>query len=244
MSGLEKRICSRIDKAVWENKMFSDGDHIIIAVSGGADSMALAHLLKNRYTIYAKDLRLTAAYVDMGFGEQANQRCRMIEDYFKHLQLDYRIERTNIGPYSHREDMKQNPCFVCSRLRRKKIFQLGNELGAQKLVFGHHKNDVAETLLLNIVFGRQISSFLPVMRLLEGKFTIVRPLFFTEEEKIKRFVHQKEIPVIDQQCPTDGHSKRQYIKELMQKIEKDYPGARENIFKSIKHVKTEYLFRP
>jgi tRNA 2-thiocytidine biosynthesis protein TtcA len=242
MSGLEKRIFSRFDKAIWEHKMFDDGDHIIIAVSGGADSMALAYLLKNRYTIYAKDLRLTAAYVDMGFGDQADQRCQIIEDYLQYLSLDYRILRTDIGPYSHQEKMKQNPCFICSRLRRKKIFQLGNELKAQKIVFGHHKDDVAETLLLNIVFGRQISSFLPVMSVMEGKFTLVRPLFFTEEEKIKRLVTQKEIPVIDQQCPTDGHSKRQYIKELMQKIEKDYPGARENIFKSIKHVKTEYLF--
>ena len=238
---LQKKLKARIDKAVWEYKMFAAGDRILLCVSGGADSMSLLYLFSKRYLIYAGDLQLTVLYVDMGFGHHAEQRCNIIQQYFDKLGVKGKIIKSEIGLYAHSEENRENPCFLCTRIRRKKIFETAEELTCNKIVFGHHKNDVVETLLLNMIFGREISTMTPYLPVHSGKYVIVRPLVFTEEILLKQFQQQYDIPVFDQECPTDGNSKRQYVKELLNKIETDYRGSRENIFNCMKKVKSDYL---
>ncbi len=243
LTGLHKKLNSRLDKAVWEHQLFHDGDRIIAAVSGGADSMALLYLLKQRLSIYARDLWLHAVYVDLGFGKDAEIRCQCMQSYFNSLEIPATLIRTQIGPMAHSRENQGNPCFYCSRIRRKKLFETAETLEAKCIAFGHHKDDVVETLLLNMIFGREISSMIPHLRVMGGTYSIIRPLYYADEEMIKRFVRQKQIPTVDQQCPTDGHSKRQYVKDLVRQIEKDHRGARENIFKSLRHVKSSYLLQ-
>jgi len=221
--------------------MFAAGDRILLCASGGADSMCLLYLLSKRFFIYACDLQLFVLYVDMGFGEGAGERCNVMQQYFDTLGVNGKIIRSEIGPYAHSEENRENPCFLCTRIRRKKIFATAEELGCNKIVFGHHKDDVVETLLLNMIFGREISTMTPYLPVHSGKYVIVRPLVFTEEILLKKFREQQNIPVFDQQCPSDGNSKRQYVKELLNKIESDYRGSRENIFNSMKKIKSGYL---
>jgi tRNA 2-thiocytidine biosynthesis protein TtcA len=241
MTGLHKRINSRLDKAIWEYHMLSDGDCILFAVSGGADSMALVKLLHQRIHIYAKSLRLHALYVDLGFDGNQEERCKHMNGYFQSLDIKATTLKTRIGPDAHRESNKVNPCFLCSRIRRKHIFKIAEELSCNKIVFGHHKDDLIQTLILNMIFGREISTMTPKLQVFKGKFTLLRPMAFVDEPMIKHFIEQQNIPVIEQNCPTDGKSEREYIKSIVYQLERKFRGARNNIFYSMKNVKTDYL---
>ncbi|MBN1999211.1 tRNA 2-thiocytidine biosynthesis protein TtcA, partial [candidate division KSB1 bacterium] len=222
-------------------KMFAPGDRVLMAVSGGADSVALLDLLSLRIPVYAKDIQLNAVYIDLGFGNRAPDRVACMERYFASLNVPGTVCRTDIGPYSHSEENRENPCFLCSRIRRKKIFETAEELECNKVVFGHHKEDIIETLLLNMIFNREISTMNPNLSVFQGKYNILRPLVFVEEELIKKYCYERSLPCFDQECPTDGHSKRAYVKELLNRMESDFRGSKENIFASMKKVKIDYL---
>ncbi len=242
-TGLHQKLNSRLDKAIWEYQMIRDGDKLLVAVSGGADSMVLLSLLSQRLQIYARDVDLLPLYVDMGFGDAMEDRCDRMGTFFGELGLEGIIRRTRIGDIAHDRSVRVNACFLCSRIRRKEIFHAAEQNGCNRIVFAHHKDDLVETLLINLFFAREISTMRPVLPVHNGKFYIIRPLFYTEEAMIKRFAEQKKLPVIDHEWPTDGQSKRQYVKELVQQLERDYSGVRENIFKAMKHVKIDYLLR-
>jgi tRNA 2-thiocytidine biosynthesis protein TtcA len=232
---------ARLDKAIWEYHMFGDNERVLLAVSGGADSMALLYLLSKRLHIYARHLSLHAVYVDLGFGDGVDVRCRTMQEYGLQLQVPVHIVRTEIGPYAHSDANSENPCFLCTRIRRKHIFAAAEELACQKIVFGHHKDDLIETLLINMIFGREISTNPPVLSIKDGRYHILRPYVYTDEKLIKAFTREYAIPHFSQDCPTDGHSKRQYVKELIANLEKNFPGSRENLFFSMKKVKKDYL---
>jgi len=241
MTKLHKALNARLDKAVLEYKMIEPGDAVLVAVSGGADSMALLDLLSLHIGHYAADVKLHAVYVDLGFGDGADRRCSAMQEYFERLRVNFEIVRTDIGPYAHSDANRERPCFLCSRMKRKKIFETAEKLGCSKIVFGHHKNDIIETLLINMIWGREISTMIPNLAVFQGRFHILRPMVYVDEEMVKKFCRERNTPIIDQDCPTDGHSKRQFIKEWLDELEEHVPGANENIFASMKRVKTDYL---
>lgn len=241
MTKLHKALNARIDKAVLEYNMIENGDRVLLACSGGADSMALLDLLSLHIWHCAEDVKLFAVYVDLGFGDGTDNRCQAMQNYFERLRVDYEIVRTDIGPYAHSDANREPPCFLCSRMKRKKIFETAEKLACNKIVFGHHKNDIIETLLINMIWGREISTMVPNLEMFQGTFHILRPLLYVEEEMMKKFCRERNTPIVDQDCPTDGHSKRQFIKEWLEELEGHVPGANENIFASMKRVKTDYL---
>jgi len=240
-NAIQKALNARIDRAVWEYGMFSSGDRVLVAVSGGADSMSLLSLLRDRLAVYGAGLALRAVYVDLGFGSAGDERCEIVRRYWRHLAVAGRIVRTTIGPYSHGEENRENPCFLCSRIRRKQIFAAAEIFDASKIVFGHHQDDLVETLLLNMVFGREISTSPPNLKVMDGKYHLVRPLVYVEEKLIKAYAAENRIPTFRQDCPSDGNSKRQYIKGIVQRLEADFPGSRMNLFNAMKRVKGDYL---
>lgn len=221
--------------------MLSDNDRVLIAVSGGADSMALLKLLAPRISIYGQNIKLFGVYVDAGFGENVEKRAGIIQRFFDDAGIEGQVLKTDIGPYAHSDANRENPCFLCSRMRRKMIFESAEKFQCNKIVFGHHRDDIIETLFLNMIFGREISTMAPNLAVFQGKYHVLRPLVFVEEFLVKKFATEQSIPSFDQECPTDGHSKRQYIKEMLDKLDEDFKGARVNIFNSMKRVKTEYL---
>lgn len=239
MTKLHKELLARIDKAVLEYNMFESGDYILVAVSGGADSMALLDLLAHRVR-YISGVNLSAVYVDMGFA-QDQERMDLMQEYYKLCGVTGRVLKTEIGPYAQSDANRENPCFLCTRLRRKKIFQTADQLGCNKIAWGHHKDDIVETLLLNMFYNREISTMPPKLKMFQGKFHILRPLLYIEEELLKKHVTERGLPIFDQNCPSDGYTKRQYTKELLKQIEKEIPGVRENIFNSMKRVESRYL---
>ena len=244
MSKLQLHLRKRLEQTILKHKMLAAGDRVLVGVSGGADSLTLLKLLSGPLLFVPKPEFLLAVYVDMGFEGADGNLPRKLEEYFKAEGYNYRIERTNIGPLSHSDyNRKASPCFLCSRLRRRVLFEMARDYRCNKLALAHNKDDVIETLLLNIFFAREISTMVPSQTYFKGEFNLIRPLAYIEETLLKRFAQEAELPFLPNPCPTANTTKRQYIKDLIKKLDADHRGVKENIFKAMKHVKPDYLLK-
>jgi len=225
-------------KAIHSRQMIEDGDHVMVAVSGGKDSMSLLWLLRERIKRIPIDYRITAVHVDPGFG--ANSAAQM-ESFFSEYDFQYRVLESDIGPKAHSPENLENPCFLCSRLRRKLLFQWADELACNKIAFGHHKDDLIETLFLNIFYGASVSTMLPVQEFFNGKLTAIRPLYLIDEETIRKYAVHMRWPKIDLGCPTAGSSKREDVKKMLKHFYRTNRKIKGNIFHALQNVKPEYL---
>ncbi|MCK5738983.1 tRNA 2-thiocytidine(32) synthetase TtcA, partial [bacterium] len=151
------------------------------------------------------------------------------------------IADTKIGPQAHGAKNRKNPCFLCARLRRQRLFEIAVSHNATKIALGHHKDDIIETFMLNILFSREVSTMLPKQDFFGGKFQIIRPLAYLDESQLKKYHREIGFPVFESGGPTDGHAKREYVKGLLHQMEHDYRGIKKNIYKAIKNVNLEYL---
>lgn len=228
-----------LEKGSIDYNMIEPGDRLIVGVSGGADSLALLDLLNTSMLFIPNDFSLLAVNIDLGFDNGEGRR--ELERYFQNEGYRYIIDQTEIGPLAHSDFNKKNPCFLCSRLRRKRIFEIAGENNCNKVVLAHHKDDMIETLMINILYGREISTMVPNQSIFEGKMHIIRPLAYIKEELVKKYAREQEIPVIANGCPTSRTSKRAEVKKLLNDLEANNKKVRENIFKALYHVKPDYL---
>jgi tRNA 2-thiocytidine biosynthesis protein TtcA len=225
-------------KAIHDHSMTEEGDHILVGVSGGKDSLSLLWLLKERLKRLPIKYRVTAAHINPGFDLDSTEKMRafFVEYGFEHV-----IIQGDFGPRAHSPENRENPCFFCSMHRRKELFKLADKLGCTKIALGHHKDDVVETFFLNIMYGGSISTMMPVQELFKGKIKIVRPFYLVEEALIKRYFTEMGWSVIDQGCPTSGNSKREEIKKMLEGFYKNNNKVKGNIFRAIGNVKGEYM---
>ena len=228
-----------LEKAVMDYGMIAEGDRVLVGVSGGMDSMALLDLL-NSPMVYVPPFSLAAVHIDPGF-DPDGAGSGVLAQHLKAGGYDFVVEKTGIGPLSHSDFNRKNPCFLCSRLRRKRIFEIAAERGCNKIAFAHHRDDIIETLLINIFYGREISTMLPDQPIFGGKLHIIRPLAYIREGLVKRYAKERGFPVIENGCPTSRTSKRRRVKELLDGLEKESPRVRDNIWKAMGHVKMDYL---
>lgn len=228
-----------LEKGAMDYGMIEEGDRVLVGVSGGADSLALLDLLSTPMVFIPK-FEILAVNIDAGF-DQDYKGYNILEDYLQKNGYTYRMEKTDIGPLSHSSFNRKNPCFLCSRLRRKRIFEIAGETGCTKIAFAHHRDDIIETLLINMFYGREISTMLPKQTIFGGKMHIIRPLCLIREELVKKYAQERSFPTVENGCPTSRTSKRSYIKNLLNTIEKDNKDVRDNIFRAMSHVKTDYL---
>ena len=230
-----------LEKAVLDFKMIDEGDRLLIGVSGGADSFALLDLLDSPM-IFTPKFSFIAVNIDMGFDPNYHTY-RELEKYFQENNYRYVMEKTNIGKLAHSDFNRKNPCFLCSRLRRKRIFEIAAEKSCNKIAFAHHRDDIIETLLINMFYGREISTMMPNQRIFNGKLNIIRPLAYLREELVKKYSRERQLPTVQNNCPTSASSRRIYVKKLLNELELDNKNIRHNIFKSMSHVKPDYLIR-
>jgi len=224
--------------------MLKEGDRVIVGVSGGADSLTLIKLITGPLLFVPKPELILAVHVDLGFEGADGAEARVLEEYFKREGYNYLIEKTNIGKLAHSDfNRKASPCFLCSRLRRRKLFERAREFKCNKVVLAHNRDDVIETFLLNIFFAREISTMIPIQSYFKGEFDLIRPLAYVDEYILKKYAKEAELPTVPNPCPTSGNTKRQYIKELIRKLDKDHRGVKENIFKSMYRVKPDYMLK-
>jgi len=228
-----------LEMAVMDYAMIEEGDKILVGVSGGLDSLSLLDLL-NTPMVHVPMFSILAVNIDPGF-DMTYRDYDLLESHLAGNGYASIMEKTDIGPLSHSEYNRKNPCFLCSRLRRKRIFEIAAKEGCTKIAFAHHKDDMIETLLINLFYGREISTMMPNQSIFQGKLHIIRPLAYINEALIKKYGKERGFPMIENACPTSKTSKRVYIKKLLRQLEGENKDIRENIYKAMRHVKMDYL---
>ena len=236
-----KALNRAMGKALHHYQMISDGDRIVVGVSGGADSLSLMWFLSERRERIPINYELFAVFIDPGF---EGSFAEALKAFCVKLGFSLRVEYTDFGLQGHSSTNRENPCFLCSRLRRKRLFEIADELGCHKLALGHNKDDVIETLFMNMCFAGEISTMLPYQKFFQEKFTLIRPLAFADEALIRRFSSDQRFPDFENPCPTAKTSKRQEIKSLLTQLYRSNKKIKGNIFRAMSHVRLDYLLKP
>lgn len=236
-----KALNSLVGKAIHHYDLIRDGDRILVGVSGGLDSLTLLWALSERRRRVPVHYELFPVYIDPGFNggfdNQLRETCR---------QMGYAltVEQTDHGIVAHGPDNRENPCFLCARLRRKRLFEIADGLGCTKLALGHNKDDLIETLFLNICYAGEISTMLPRQTFFNDRFSIIRPMAMVEEKHIRNFAKTLGFPQFDNPCPSAGYTKRSEIKSMLDGLYRTNRKIKGNIFRSMSHVKMDYLLKP
>lgn len=220
-------------RAISGFRMIADGDRVMVAVSGGQDSISLLWLLRERLKRIPIHHDIIAGHVELGFGPSTGKE---MEKFFIKNAFDHAIINTTFGPYAHSDKNRENPCFLCSRLKRKAIFEKAAELKCNKVALGHHKDDFIETFFLNLLFAGSASTMQPVQELFNGALTLIRPLYLLDEAKIKGYADEMGFPVIESECPTAGSSMRAQIKSLLTNLYHANKKIKGNIFHAVQRV--------
>lgn len=235
-----KALNSLIGKAIHRYEMIAHGDRIAVGLSGGKDSLTLLWALAERRERIPVDYDLFPIYIDPGFaggfGDDLAATCRQ-------LGLTLTIDRTDHGIVAHSVLNRENPCFLCSRLRRKRLFEIADDLGCAKLALGHNQDDVIETLFLNICYAGEISTMVPRQEFFNGRLTVIRPLAMADEKRIRRFAKAQQFPCFTNPCPSAGESKRSEIKAMLEGLYRTNRKIKGNIYRAMSHVKMEYLLK-
>jgi tRNA 2-thiocytidine biosynthesis protein TtcA len=235
-----KLLNKALGKAIHTYDMIADGDRIAVGLSGGKDSWALLWLLAERQRRAPISYRLFPIHIDPGFDNApTGEMTAVVRD----MGLSLHIEHTDYGIQAHSPSNRENPCFLCSRLRRKRLFEIADDFGCRKLALGHNKDDLIETLFINLFYAGEMSTMMPSQPFFNGKFTMIRPLAYADEKALVRFSDEMGWPIRENPCPSAGNSKRAEIKSLLQKLYRGNKKVKGNIFRAMRHVKAEYLLK-
>jgi tRNA 2-thiocytidine biosynthesis protein TtcA len=210
--------------------MLADGDRVLVALSGGKDSLTLLHVLQERQARVPVRYSLQAGFIDPGFNagqaEELERWCRR-----RHVTLH--VERTDHGWRAHSAENRENPCFLCARLRRQRLFELADRLGCNVVALGHHQDDRIETFLMGMLYAGEVSAMAPNQSYFGGRFSLIRPLALADEATIARFAREQQFPVFTNPCPSAGHSKRREVKMLLASLYRDNHKIRGNLFRAL-----------
>ncbi|MDX1708377.1 MAG: ATP-binding protein [Desulfobacterales bacterium] len=220
--------------------MLQDGDRIVVAISGGADSLTMMWMLAERLPRIPIQFELFAVHIDPGFEGGFSDALQI---YSTKAGFRLRIEHTDYGALGHSASNRENPCFLCARLRRKRLFEITAELDCNKLALGHNKDDIIETLFINICYAGEVSTMVPSQTMFNGRCTIIRPLAYADEELIRGFAREQQFPEFINPCPSADKSKRQEIKTVLKQLYRSNPKIKGNIFTAMSRIKTAYLLK-
>ena len=226
-----QQVLSLVRRAVDDYNMIEEGDCIAVGISGGKDSLTLLYALSSLRRFYPKKFTLKAITVDLGF---QNMNLEKVEEICKELDIEYRIERTDIAQIVFDERKEANPCSLCSKMRKGSLNEAIKEMGCNKVAYAHHKDDVVETMLLSLMYEGRFHTFSPVTYLDRSGVTIIRPLIYMHEADVVGFVRRYDIPVVKSPCPADKNTKREYAHQLMQQFNRENPGVKNRMFTAIK----------
>ncbi len=232
-----QKIRQTAGKAINQYDMISSNDTVMVAVSGGKDSLSLLEILSSRRKGIPITYHLHAAHIiteDVPYQidtEWLQQFCTEL-DVTLHL-VHTRANLETAG--------KKKPCFACSKNRRKELFQLTHSLGIKKLAFGHHLDDAVETLVMNMTQHANISSIPPQLEMFDGKLELIRPLILLMDAEMKRYADIMGFQSLKKECPYEDHTIRKKARHIVEQMTNINPKARINIFNSMKKIDFEYL---
>lgn len=217
-------------KAIEEYKMIEENDKIAICLSGGKDSITMLHAFKTLQRFYPKKFEIIAVSIDPGFEFFDKEFLQKICD---ELEIPLFIEKSNAKEIVFDIRKEKNPCSLCANLRRGVINSIAVREGCNKIALGHNQDDVLETFLLNLFYTGSIGTFSPVSYMSRTQITLIRPLVYTPEKEIRRFIRKNNFSVMPKVCPMDGTSKREDMKQLIFTLTKSIPMVRANLFGAI-----------
>ncbi len=221
-----QKLMGLVRRCVEDYEMIEDGDKIAVGISGGKDSLVLLRLLAALRSYHNKKFTLQAITIDMGLGMDYSG----IEEMCRELDVPYTIIKTEIGPIIFDYRKEKNPCSMCSKMRRGALNQALLDLDCNKLALGHHFDDAVETFMMSLIYEGRISCFQPVTHLDRTGVIQIRPMLYIHEKTVASFAQRENLPVLQNRCPVDKHTKREEIKELIFSLAKDYPDLKERIF--------------
>jgi len=234
---LFKKISRKVGTTLRDHVMIQDGDHLLVGLSGGKDSMILLQALVERRSAVPFDFKITAAHVEAeGIGYEIDRE--KLENFCEDLQVP--LHYRTIEPDLEKESSKTT-CFICSWNRRKELFSLTKELNCNKLALGHHRNDAVETLLLNMIYHGSISALPYSLEMFEGRLQLIRPLMDLDERMLVEYAELNDLVKVEKSCPHEDTTRRKNINQLIKEIEKLHGMGPYNIFKSMDKVFEEYL---
>lgn len=220
-----QKLLSKARQAIQDFDMIQDNDKVAVGLSGGKDSLTLLHILKNYQRFSPQKFELIAITLNPG-GVDNSPLYKLCEE----LDVEFHEVQTDIKEIVFDIRKEKNPCSLCANLRRGALNGTAKELGCTKVALGHHKDDAIETFLMSMVYEGRVSCFSPKSTMDKQNITIIRPMIYIEEWMTKNATKEYNYPVIENPCPADGLTKRQDIKKLVARLNKEIPGAKKNIF--------------
>lgn len=225
-----QQLYSVVRKAIDDYHMIEENDKIAIGISGGKDSLAMLYALSGLRRFYPKKFEVHAITIDLGF---ENLNLDKIKELCKELDVEYTIVKTDIAKIVFDDRKESNPCALCAKMRKGALNQAIKDLGCNKIAYAHHKDDVVETMLMSLIFEGRFHTFSPVTYLDRMDLKVIRPLMYMNEVDVIGFINKYEVPVVKSPCPADGHTKREYIKNLLRQLNLENPGVKERMFTAI-----------
>ena len=225
-----RKVVSLTRRAIEDYNMIDEGDRIAVGVSGGKDSLVLLCALAELSRYYPKKFTVVALTLDMGYDSDLSE----IEKLCSELGVEYHIKKTNIWNVIFDIRHEKNPCSLCAKMRRGALTDFAIEHGCRKIALGHHNDDALETFFLSLMYEGRIHCFSPVTHLDRRGVYQIRPMIYVGERDIRGAVRNCGIVTVKSKCPADGVTKRQEMKELIKRLEKEQPpGLRKRLFRAI-----------
>jgi tRNA 2-thiocytidine biosynthesis protein TtcA len=239
-SSAESRLRRAFARAITDFGMIADGDRILVAVSGGKDSYTMLALLRalQRCAPVRFDMKVVA--IDQGHpGYPGN----VLRDYMAREGVDFTlVEEDTYAIVREKLEAEETKCSLCSRLRRGILYRVARELGCQKIALGHHRDDILQTLLLNLLFAGQLAAMSPKLSANGGALIVIRPLAYCAEEDIRTFARLAQFPIIPcTLCGSQPHLQRKIVGELIDGLERSRPGTKQVMLAAVRNVHPSHL---
>ena len=237
---LEKRLCRQVGEAIVQFNMIEEGDKVMVCMSGGKDSYGMLDILlklKARAPIHFDIIAVNLDQKQPGFP------AHVLPDYLSQLGVPFRIEtQDTYSIVKSKIPEGKTMCSLCSRLRRGILYRVADEIGATKIALGHHRDDILQTLFLNMFFGGRLKSMPPKLMSDTGRHIVIRPLALVAERDLVRWAAHREFPIIPcTLCGSQDGLQRQQVGDMLREWEKKYPGRLDNMFNALQHTVPSHL---
>ena len=237
---LEKKLCRLVGQAIGDFGMIEDGDKVMVCLSGGKDSYAMLDILLKLRERAPIHFEIVVVNLDQ---KQPHFPADILPNYLTGLGVQFHIEEQDTYSIVKRVIPEgKTTCGLCSRLRRGILYRVADELGATKIALGHHRDDILETLLLNMFYAGKLKGMPPKLRSDDGKHIVIRPLAYVPEKLLERYAVDMQFPIIPcNLCGSQPNLQRAAMKDMLRDWEKKYPGRVENLFRSMHHIVPSHL---